>query len=298
MPSMAYTLGVKLLQIGHLKKFASLSETEQRKWLDAIDPFMISDPGPFIRNSCNIKKTEINEAICYEVRPLNVECDRAVIYAHGGAMFIEISFLHWIFIRRLAKSLKAAVYVPVYPLLPKYTYLDCKALFTTLYDQLSHCYTNQNICMVGDSSGAAICLALSQYIKSKKMPQPRNMVLISPLVNGRLDYPEEEIAALEDKDPILSRGLFKYLPQWWTDGDKDDFFIDPMSGGINDLSHITIITGDCDLLHLQAQDLHMQLKKENIEHNYIVGKDMIHVYPLLLCPEAKEAYDKIIEIIL
>ena len=50
------------------------------------------------------------------------DCERLVIYLHGGIYVNEIKSVHINFCDKLAKKVNACVFAPIYPLAPNHTY--------------------------------------------------------------------------------------------------------------------------------------------------------------------------------
>ena len=101
-----------------------------------------------------------------------------IIYIHGGAYVNEIMLPHILFCDKLAKKANACVFAPIYPLAPNHTYKQTYEIVEKLY---THLLTlNKPIAIMGDSSGGGFSAAFAEYLAVKNMPQPKNLVLISP----------------------------------------------------------------------------------------------------------------------
>jgi acetyl esterase/lipase len=72
--------------------------------------------------------------------------------------------------------------VPIYPLAkPNYSSTnDNMILMRDVYKILLKEFSPQDLLIVGDSAGGGMTLAFAQYLKSKKIKHPGNIVLISP----------------------------------------------------------------------------------------------------------------------
>jgi acetyl esterase/lipase len=111
-----------------------------------------------------------------------------------------------LYIKTLIKETKATIYVPIYPLSNnKYSsQLDTIKFLTKLYQEIT---TNEPQCtytLMGDSAGGNFALILAQQIKVNHYHKPKNIILISPVVNMELT---PEANKLAHDDPVLSYNL-------------------------------------------------------------------------------------------
>lgn len=70
-----------------------------------------------------------------------------------------------------------------------------------------------------------------------------------------------------------------------------------MFGDLKGLSHVTVTVGTRELFNPDIIKLYGRLDQSET-NELIIGQDMIHVYPLIPMPEAKEADEKIISAIM
>ena len=70
-----------------------------------------------------------------------------------------------------------------------------------------------------------------------------------------------------------------------------------MFGDLKGLSHVTVTVGTHELFYPDIIKLYDMLDPSG-SNELIIGEEMIHVYPLVPMPEAKEADEKIISAIL
>ena len=218
--------------------------------------------------------------------------ERLVIYLHGGIYVNEIRLPHIIFCDKLAKKVNACVFAPIYPLAPN-SYEETYEIVEKLYDYLLR--LKKPVIIIGDSAGGGLSAAFSEHLAVKNKPQPENLILISPWVDVSMsgDYDVEF-------DPMLGvDGLRKMGETWAGDLDPKDYKVSPLFGQVSKLPKTTLFVGTHEIFYPDVVKFHDKLKNNGVETELIVGEEMTHVYPVYpLVPESKEAFRKIVEIIL
>lgn len=106
------------------------------------------------------------------------DSERLVIYLHGGIYVNEIKLPHISFCDKLAKKVNATVFAPIYPLAPNHTYEETYEIVENLYRHLLE--MKKPIIIMGDSAGGGLSAAFSEYLIVNDLPQPENLILISP----------------------------------------------------------------------------------------------------------------------
>ena len=219
--------------------------------------------------------------------------ERLVIYLHGGIYVNEIRLPHIIFCDKLAKKVNACVFDPIYPLAPNHSYEETYEIVEKLYDYFLT--LKKPVIIIGDSAGGGLSAAFSEHLAVKNKPQPENLILISPWVDVSMsgDYDVEF-------DPMLGvDGLRKMGETWAGDLDPKDYKVSPLFGQVSKLPKTTLFVGTHEIFYPDVVKFHDKLKNNGVETELIVGEEMTHVYPVYpLVPESKEAFRKIVEIIL
>lgn len=219
--------------------------------------------------------------------------ERLVIYLHGGIYVNEIRLPHIIFCDKLAKKVNACVFAPIYPLAPNHSYEETYEIVEKLYDYLLT--LKKPVIIIGDSAGGGLSAAFSEHLAVKNKPQPENLILISPWVDVSMsgDYDVEF-------DPMLGvDGLRKMGETWAGNLDPKDYKVSPLFGQVSKLPKTTLFVGTHEIFYPDVVKFHEKLKDNGVEVELIVGEEMTHVYPVYpLVPESKEAFRKIVEIIL
>lgn len=227
----------------------------------------------------------------YYVLNENSEEKKTVIYIHGGAYVSQILSFHWRFISKLAEETGYRVVVPIYPLIPYGNFKNAYRLLTELYKK----YIKDDVILMGDSAGGALCLGLYLYWHKLEYSLPDKIVAFSPWVDIGLKNPE--IENLRKTDPFLNIPRLMVCAEYWADGTEyKDFRLSPMFGDTSCLRNVTVFSGTDEILYPDLMDFY-SLIELNPGCKLIVGEGMNHVYPLFPTPEAKKAFRQVLEAI-
>ena len=219
-----------------------------------------------------------------------------VFYIHGGGYEHDFSPFHWLFIRKIVERTDALVIAPAYILIPFGTYRQAFDLIMPVYNDYTKQHPEKKIILMGDSAGGGLALALAEQIKMEGGRIPDELILLSPWADIAMENPE--MKEYEPKDPWLSRPWLSVCARYWADDlDLHDYRVSPMFGDLKGLSHVTVTVGTHELFYPDITKLYGMLDQD-ASNELITGQEMIHVYPLVPMPEAKEADEKIITAIL
>lgn len=220
----------------------------------------------------------------------------AIFYMHGGGYIHDFSLFHWLFLTMLIKATDAAVIAPAYRLVPYATWKEAFDLIIPAYEEYIESNPGKKIILMGDSAGGGLALALAEQMKLDGIRMPDELILLSPWVDAAMENPDVEI--YQDEDPWLSVPWLKVCGRYWA-GDKDphDFHISPINGDLKNLGNVTIFSGTKEVFYPDLKKFY-DLVKDDGSNELIIGKDMMHVYPLMPIPEAKPARDLIFRKIL
>lgn len=216
-----------------------------------------------------------------------------VIYLHGGIYVNEIRLPHILFCDKLAKKINGSVFAPIYPLAPNHTYEESYEIVEKLYDYLLT--MDKPVIIMGDSAGGGFSAAFCEYLATNDMPQPKNLILISPWVDVSMSGNYDEV----EYDPMLGvDGLREMGKTWAGELDSKDYKISPLFGEVKKLPKTTLFVGTHEILYPDIVKFHDKLKDNGVDAELIVGKEMTHVYAVYpLMREAKEALNHIVETI-
>ncbi|BCZ49078.1 esterase [Clostridium gelidum] len=296
MESIGSKLAKIILRIIKLNKMWQLTGNELR---DSIEKRQLSEshePPKVIKNRFNIIKNDINGYCYYIMKPLKDVGQKHILFLHGGGYVYEINIMHWEFLEKISDELGCTITIPIYPLLPKHEHQDVFNMIVPIYNHIISEVKLKDIVIMGDSAGGGMSLALAELLKEKNLPQPGNIILISPALDMSLCNPE--IPEVEKLDLMLAVPSLINIGKWYG-GEKGSkhYLVSPIYGDIEDLGKISLFTGTNDILYPDAKKLKIIAEQKGIKINYYEYPSMLHIWPLLFFPESKKAREQIIEII-
>jgi len=172
-----------------------------------------AEPPASVRKRCAIGKRQVDGHDCYTLAPLSGAGAVQLLYLHGGAHVAEISPFHWRLMAELVETTGCMAHVPIFPLAPEHTYRPAYAMVNEVYRALAAAHDARQLVLMGDSAGGGLALALAQGFAELGLPQPRDIVLISPWLDLTVSNPA--IPPLEADDPWLARPGLAQAGRWW-----------------------------------------------------------------------------------
>ncbi|TFB19514.1 alpha/beta hydrolase [Filobacillus milosensis] len=243
-----------------------------------------------------LQHQEIDGANVYYFNRHTSKDHKHIIYLHGGAYVNNPLGFHWAFLDQIHEATGAAITVPVYLKAPNYTYERSFELVLTIYKNLLEEYNPNQIIIMGDSAGGGMGLAFAQWLQELELPQPGQLILLSPWLDITMTNPD--LHTLERKDPMLAiYGTSEMGKTWAGDTNVTHYKLSPINGSLRDLGGISIFVGTHELLLADARLLLKKAKEQDVAINYFEYPRMNHCFPVFPIPEAKDATRKIIGLI-
>lgn len=212
-----------------------------------------------------------------------------VFYIHGGGYEIDFSPFHWLFLKKTIEKTDAMIIAPAYRLIPFGTWKDAFDLIIPLYKEYVEAHPEKKIILMGDSAGGGLSLALAEQIKLDGIRMPDELILLSPWVDATMENPDVEKYA--EEDPWLSVPWLRVCGRRWAgDEDPHNYQASPINGDLKELNHVTVFSGTKEVFYPDLMKFFALIKQDST-NELIVGKDMMHVYPLMPIPEAMPACD-------
>lgn len=225
----------------------------------------------------------------YEMAPWGRSLpEHRVVYLHGGGYVAEIDPGHWAVCRRVSRLVPARVSVPIYPLAPGTTAArTVPTAVDIVADIMGDAGDDTLVTLMGDSAGGGLALAVAQGLRDKGIGRPR-LVLIAPWVD--LTMTDELIDVTGTRDPMLSMPRLRRAGELYAgDLPVTDPKVSPIYGSLSGLGPMTIFVGTRDLLLRDSQRLRDLAVAEGVSVDYHEGEGLIHVWPILPLPEARQA---------
>jgi acetyl esterase/lipase len=126
----------------------------------------------------------------YTIAPKEAASTQHVYFLHGGAYYNGFIPDHWVFIDDIVTKSKCTITAPDYPLAPDGNVDDIFAMVFPLYQKLLVDHGAANLTVIGDSSGGGMALALAQKARDAGVPQPKELVLLSPWLDVTMTNPD------------------------------------------------------------------------------------------------------------
>jgi acetyl esterase/lipase len=209
------------------------------------------------------------------------ENKRHVIFMHGGAYIVEATTGHLKIIERLVHQFGLHVTSIDYPLAPENTAETTHRFLLKAYNEITAQHPDHAFCLMGDSAGGGLALALLQVLRDEKHAIiPDRSVLVSPWVDLTLSNPD--MIALEKKDFVLSIDDLSYAARTYTGGlSLTDYRLSPIYGNLDHLGDILLVTSTNEILYpdclLLAKKLEMARGttvrldvKKGLFHDFII----------------------------
>lgn len=274
---------------GSKKMFASADRTMDHARSHLLRPESFSPPRSLDRR-VDVDVRHVDGWPVYTVVPRSESTRRRAVYVHGGAWINEITGFHWRLIAELSDTTGTEITVPVYPLVPR-PEATAKAVVTRIADlttDLTESVGGRNVALLGDSAGGTIALSVAQLLHSRGAESPRDVVLISPVID--MTFTDPEIYRIEPSDPWLDvPGPRAVGERWRGELDIADPLVSPVNGPLDGVGRISLFTGTRDITHADAITLKRKARREGHPIDVYRASGMLHVYPLLPIPEGAAA---------
>lgn len=232
----------------------------------------------------------------FTIKPKNKGSTSHILYFHGGAYVQSFTRVHWSFLAQLIEDTNCTVTAPDYPLAPKHDYRDTFAMCLKVYERLGTEVKTEHLILMGDSSGGGLALAFAQELKNRNLPQPKQIILLSPWLDLTLSNPA--IKELAEQDPFTGiEGLLMAGSAYAGSAPKNLSLLSPINGSLEGLGKISIFVGAKEIMVADARKLKLKAESLGIPLNYWEYSDMVHVWMLLRLPESRAAQKQITDLI-
>lgn len=252
-------------------------------------------PTPELYNKYDIASEVVNGQNVWTIAPKKT-INKYFFFIHGGAYVSSYFPEHWVFFGKLIERTGRTVVTPDYPLAPEHQFEETTEMVYTALVNLMDKVGAENVILIGDSAGGGMAFALAQKLRDDKEVQPSQIILLSPLLDITKSNPE--ILEVDQYDPILSVERSTECSKAYSGNtDPKNYLLSPIYGNIKNLAPIVLFTGTHDILFPDCKKLSQMAEKENIDLTYCEYKNMLHVWLILPVPEADEALDQLIDLL-
>ena len=288
MPSLASKTMPRLLALRGTKKAYSTTRATQKEVAGLLLRPKSFNPPSKLDRTVSLSMHEVGGWRVYEVTPKGPAPKRRALFLHGGAYIHEIQPAMWSLAAETAVATSTRFTVPIYPLAPLGVAEHVVPAATDLAAEIIGDVGADHTALMGDSAGGGMTLAVALELKDRGLAAPYRTVLICPWLDVTLTAPD--IPAIAAKDAELAvPGLAAAGEMYRGELPADDPRVSPINGDLSGLGPITLFSGTHDLLHSDAKRFVPLAKEAGVSIDYHEAPDMLHEYPLLPIPEAKQA---------
>jgi epsilon-lactone hydrolase len=289
MPSLSSRMVTALLILARVKhRRGNRSQVEQYVREHTVRPAPYTPPRRLDRKVAFSVDTR-HGWTCYTVVPRNApKPTQQVLYVHGGGFIREIIPMHWSLIAKIATKAPAEVTAPIYPLAPHSTACQTVPIATDIAGDLIARHGAHNVTLMGDSAGGNIILGISQTLRLRGLPQPRQLVLISPVLDVAKSNPAA--ASIDRYDHIGNvASSVAHGRLYAGELDSTDPLVSPLYADLTSLAPMVVFSGTHDIHNPEARDFAARARDAGIPLDYHEEPGGQHVYPLLPTAEGASA---------
>lgn len=250
-------------------------------------------PSERMRKALTVLVASIEGREVYTLGPRHrAPSGKHVFYLHGGAYVRPISRQHWQFLAYLVQSAGCTVTVPLYPLAPENKCPDILRFVQHVFLRMTSSTSIGNVTLMGDSAGAGMSVALALMLRDQGLPMPAQLALITPWVDATLNH--SGIPGTETKDPMLGVAGVREAGRMYAGAlPVQHPFVSPAYADLSKLPAMTVFAGTHDILHHDAVLFAQKAQGQGCQVDLRLRSGMIHAWPLLPFPEAKQAREEI-----
>ncbi len=217
-----------------------------------------------------------------------------VLFYHGGALLINIMDTQWTLAQSLVERLGCTVHMLEYPLAPTYTHRETYRSIMDAYRWVLDKADPGKIVLLGDSVGAHLAIAAAQFALRDGLPQPAQIIVLSPWIDFANELPGK--ADLEAGDPIIGMVSLIGIPQAWCPDIVAEHACPPnlQYGPFEGMAPVYIQVGTTEVLKVDACELERLIREAGGEVELELGEGLWHTYALYPdMPEGRAAVERI-----
>ncbi|MFY0681167.1 MAG: alpha/beta hydrolase [Thalassovita sp.] len=218
-----------------------------------------------------------------------------ILYLHGGAYTVGGAGSHKHLAARLAGVCGVRAILPQYRLAPENPFPAALEDAVTAYHALlAKGYGGDQIVLAGDSAGGGLSYALLLHLLQSKLPLPRCVVALSPLVD--MEHKGASFLANKRAEMMLPHSWLKRAKRMYLNGlDPASPSVSPINGNFTGAPPSLILVGGEEILRDDARGMVAHLEACGAEATLIEQADVPHIWPIHFgrSPEADAAIDDI-----
>jgi len=214
--------------------------------------------------------------------------ENVILYIHGGAWVFELFPEHVKLADDLVDKLNAKIYLPMYPLAPKYSYKDTYKMLIDLYDEILK--EGKPVFVMGDSAGGTLTLGLTHIIKETGRKMPEKIVALSPAMD--LTFSNPESVEIEKRDPLDAIYGVQECAKMWAHGtDLKDPALTALSRDVSGYPDTLLLACSEDILTPDIIKFYEMMEKADNNVTLVRGEGHWHVFCTSMIPERETFLD-------
>lgn len=301
MASFLYSIWDAALHVFQMKRLLDKDGAAFDKMVGKFEKHQnVKNPSRKLKKIYKYQKKMIGGQPCYIVKAENRKVEKAVLLFFGGGYFMPPDQGDFSLAGEIAERTGSEVYLPIYPLAPKYKLIDTVKSVTDVYQEMLRYYDPHKIVFMGNSSGAAFCLTLCLYIRHEKLsiPFPGKLIMLSPgLQMPPNEAQAERMRQQEKTDTVIPLTFCENIHRVLVDPNSA-YLLHAFDTSWEGLPEMNVFFGDRELFYAYVPDVKQAAKVGNVKVHIHIGKNMMHCWPMLgFTKEAKQTRTEIYEII-
>ena len=236
---------------------------------------------------------EISNTLITEIKQKVTPSEKLILFIHGGAFISGPGKHHWDSIKEIHKNTPNTIWLCDYPKAPEFKIDEISKNLDLVYSKAIEKFKANEITIIGDSVGGTLATALVQRLVKNDLALPKQIILISPVMDASFSNPE--ISLIDKTDPMLSKtGVLSAKKMCAKNNDLKNVMISPIHGSFDFFPKTILFLAENDITYPDQKIAEKKLKLSNIATEVVIGKNMPHIWPLLpIMSESKLALKKI-----
>jgi acetyl esterase/lipase len=287
--SLTYYITLSILRLKGIKKDFSMDPIDFRK----IRKEDVKHPKGEILKQNQVRTFQISSTLITEIKQHN-SSGELLIFIHGGAFISGPAKHHWDTLHEIIKHTNHTGWMCDYPKAPEHKITEISNNIDLVYNAALKTYPSKQITLIGDSAGGTLISALTQRLIREEIELPKQIILVSPVMNATMSNPQ--IERIDPVDPMLSRaGVLSAKRMCANNGDIEHPMISPINSRFDGFPRTILFIAENDITYPDQLLFIQKLKEAKVDVQTFIGSNMPHIWPFL--PVMKEAKAALREII-
>lgn len=229
------------------------------------------------------------------VRPPGSDDRQTVLYLHGGGFIMGSINTTRAMATHLALATGRPLVILEYSLAPEVRFPTQPREACDTYAWLCDQVGAAQLVVMGDSAGGALAMSAILEARRRGLPMPAAAVLLSPLLDLRMQDPGLDHAA--EHDPQLPRWLLSMMCSSYLgpDHDAENPLASPVLADLRDFPPILVHAAELEGLRGDSELLSVRARECGVRCDLEIWPGMIHVWHAFAprLPEAAAAFEQI-----